>query len=246
MVATSIVTEPALPRAQESSVGSPSFIPSSDAVASFFDRVLEERFRLQGARIRRVTSQAALEELGRARLRMYAQRGDYFRSLFPPTGTDDVDRVSYVFACYQGGTIIGSQRVTPAPFEVGQHVTESALAAFLGDGYAQTYVEFSRLVVDRHSSTVAVATSLGAVAGLCVLFEGYERYITYSRPQLKRRSFAAEADTLRFRIPARNNNEYELVKGKMVDSARKIFRLKDRSDHDVVEILRARIENDGH
>jgi len=193
---------------------------------------------------RRVVTQEDFIALGQARLRMYAQYADYYRTLFPDeTGLDDRDARSFVFACYSGGDIIGSVRVTPYPFETMQYVEEAALAAFLGVDYATSYVEFSRLLVDRKFPGQRLAEAqASAAAAVVALSSRFRNYFGYLKRRLKP-PLVTEADVLRFRIKERKNNEYVLAKGRMVDTIARAFSIEPRDEQYVLECLRHQVES---
>lgn len=186
----------------------------------FFERVLDKIAksicRTEQVRIAQVDTPDALAKLRASRLRMYQQRDGYFDRLTRSDGSDDLDQRSYLFAAYVGGAIIGSIRLTPAPFEADSYLEPQRIRRFLGEHEINRYLEFSRLVVDSDCAIRGLSRALIVYSGLLTsLSTPYDRYLAIVRPEIKNKvfHFQLESDALSFSIAERGEHEYHLVKG---------------------------------
>ncbi|WP_298770072.1 hypothetical protein [uncultured Shewanella sp.] len=165
--------------------------------------------------IRQVIDSDELYLLSEARKKIYKKHADYFSQFYNNDYfIDDKDYSSYLFACYFQGEIVGTQRIATYPFEVCQYINNEALSAFLEDDFKEKYIEFSRLAVNNdYGLGRGVAHALNVVAGILVTMSiKKSRYITYSKPKLKRKEANFGEEVLTFTIHERGNEQYELYK----------------------------------
>ncbi|MCL1126872.1 hypothetical protein [Shewanella surugensis] len=165
--------------------------------------------------IRQVVNNNDLYLLSEARKIIYKKHASYFSQFYDKDYyIDEKDYSSYLFACYYQGEIIGTQRIATYPFEVSKFIEHEDLCQFLGDDYQDTYIEFSRLAVNSdYGLGKGVAHALNVVSGILVgMSINRSKYITYSKPQLKRQAANFGSDVITFTIKERENEQYELYK----------------------------------
>ncbi len=232
----------------------------------FFDKMIQEQCHTDRIKIRQVVTGDDFLALSDARLRMYSQRDQYFKTLYPSgIGLDEGDMRSYIFVCYYDDQIIASQRIMPFPYELSDLVDFEVLEDLLGDNFVQSYVEFSRLVVDKHCKVKGIANAMSKVSGtLVALFSGYRNYVTYTK--VKRRKKASSSGQLsqarlmvpgkngfsmskthrgvKFVIPERDDNEYTIYQGQMLASMSQVYSLGECSDEDSLALLHKKVADE--
>lgn len=210
---------------------------------SFFDNLTEKLLGTSELKIRQIIDKEDLKTLSQGRERMYGQREEYFSSLYEGEYLiDEMDLNSYLFACFYKGEIIGIQRAAHFPFEVANHINAHELTKFLGKNYKDDVIEFSRLVVDKNTKFKGLANVLGFVTGsLVAIHTGKDQYITYSKPQLKRKSVSFDDEYLPFHIVSREEIKYELYKGSLTKNINSIFNVKGDTPKDTIDNFKEKI-----
>jgi hypothetical protein len=149
------------------------------------------------------------------RLKIYQKTNQYMLNELT-SGTDSYDARSSIYAAWIGDVAVATIRLTPFPFETMKYINEEKLMQFLGHDYKETYLEWSRLLVDPDTKNIQIMPALLIYAGMKALTNShYKRYFGYTKPLVRRlmQKFCIENDMLEFSIPSRNNNKYLLLKG---------------------------------
>ena len=191
----------------------------------FFDQALAKFTNNPEIKIRQVVDHEELIQLSDARKRMYGQRDEYFKRFYEnDLYIDQKDLDSYLFACFYKGEIVGIQRISHTPFEIENYLDNETLEGYLGQNYKDRYVEFSKLLVDKEVRIPNLANALGVIGGtLVAIVTGKDNYVTYSKPHLKRKNLDLDVDNVTFKIPSRNNDDYQLFKGTMSKDIQRLF-----------------------
>lgn len=206
----------------------------------FFDLITYQLTGNKDIKIRQIVEKQDLQLLSEARKRMYGKRDEYFKKLYKnDLFIDEVDYRSYIFACFLNGEIIGTQRASGYPFEVNSYINSKDISDLLGINYQEDYLEFSRLLIDKDAKINNLSNILGFVTGSFIaLSSDSDKYITYSKSKLKRKSLTLSERTIKFKISERNEDEYELFMGSMIEDIRKIFSIKGENSHSVISGFR--------
>lgn len=199
------------------------------SIYGFYDSMIQDKCQSDKVKVRQVVTESQFSELARARIRLYAQRKKYYETLFgSAAGLDEYDPRSYVFAFYYDDEIIGTQRITPYPHEVGEYIERELLKRFAGQRYMHDCIEFSRLIVDKNSPVTGVVDALASTGGsLVALNTRFNKYITYVKPRLtgKFSSFSFDQACIYFQIKARGDHHYALYKGDLLAAVIDFFGL---------------------
>jgi len=183
--------------------------------------------------IRQIVDNDELYLLSEARKNIYKKHASYFSQFYNDDYyIDEKDYSSFLFACYYQGDIIGTQRIATHPFEVSKFIQHKDLCRFLGEDYQQTYIEFSRLAVNSDLGLgKGVAHALNVVAGILVSMSiKKSKYITYSKPKLKREAADFGSDVIAFTIKERENEQYELYKSDILMGLSKLLAIPKEPD----------------
>lgn len=154
------------------------------------------------------------------RLTNYAKSLKYMLNELNDEGTDSYDSHSFVFAVWLKGKVIASIRLTPFPFETTQFIEPEKLDQFLGANWKDSYLEWSRLLVDTSYKINNLVTALTVYAGLTILnTTHYKGYFGFTKPLVRRilSRFQIEEENMQFSIPTRGNQAYYLLKGNFVN-----------------------------
>ncbi|MED7789589.1 hypothetical protein [Francisella sp. 19X1-34] len=183
----------------------------------FFDDLVFQKTGDQNLKIRLI-SENKFSEVSKARQELYANREKYFlKTLFENNRMlDSIDRRSFIFAAFYNNQIIGLHRHTPAPFEVYKYIEKNRLDSFLGSKNKDSFIEMSRLVIDRKSPIKYLQYHLTCIGTEIIRINtNFKNFITFVKPRLMKYAFPdlGGDDFLNFRIPERKNNEYVLIKG---------------------------------
>lgn len=196
--------------------------------------------------IRQVVNENDLHLLSKARKLIYKKHANYFSELYDEDYyIDEKDYSSYLFACYYQGEIIGTQRVATHPFEVSKFIKHESLCQFLGSDYQDHYIEFSRLAVNSdYGLGKGVAHALNVVSGILVgMSIKRSKYITYSKPKLKREAANFGNDVISFTIKERENEQYELYKSDILMGISKLTAIQKEPDLSLYDSIQNVIMN---
>lgn len=212
----------------------------------FYDHFVRQFSKNNDIYIRQITELEDLKQLSEARKRMYSKYDDYLSKLYQGQYfIDELDLNSYLFACFHKGEIVGIQRASLHPYEVSNYISDKRLTEYFGPDYKSRYVEFSRLLVDKHARIRGVSSLLGFVAGSLVsLSKGYENYFTYSKPRLRRKNIDFDENVLTFKIPERNNSDYQIFKGSLSHDIKRIFSVGGDSYNEVISNFKNKVLNE--
>lgn len=168
-----------------------------------------------------VHSADAWDEVKRFRLEQYRKALPYMLDELGPDGADDIDPRSCTFAARWNGAVVATIRLTPHPFETSRYVPEDVVAGFLGAGWRDDYLEWSRLLADRDAPVRGLASSVIAFAGLRALSSTpFHRFFGYATPQVMRvyEKFNVATHPETFSIPRRGPQRYVLLKGDLMEA----------------------------
>lgn len=166
-----------------------------------------------------VCERADMVAVGRMRQRVYAVKLPYLLQELAADGTDAFDANSYVFAVWRGDQVVATLRATRYPYETMQHVSESKLSGWLGQGWDSEYIEWGRLLVDRTDGLNRLVPALVTYAGLYVYWlTSYRKYFGYARLKVRPSfgGFLTEQSPFTFQIPRRGEHSYSLMKGEFL------------------------------
>lgn len=174
----------------------------------------------------KIATTQQLQDVANLRLKVYQNDLPYMLKQLDGSGFDNYDHHSLIYAIYYQNTIAASVRLTPCPFETMQYIRQEHLATFLGKHYQQSYLEWSRFLVDTSFKLRGLTTALTIYAGLDVLLStDYTHYFGYTRENTRRifSAFNFSNQTLAFTIPNRGNHSYLLLKGSFTDDLKEHY-----------------------
>lgn len=178
--------------------------------------IREEDSKIQGTlRFNEVKTPAEWSKVIDLRLKVYQKTNQYMLNELV-SGTDEYESRSSVYAAWIGDAPVATIRLTPYPFETTKYIEEEKLIQFLGEDYRETYLEWSRLLVDPDNKIMRLMPALIVYAGMQALIKShYKKYFGFTKPIVRRlmQKFCIAGDTLEFSIPSRENNHYLLLKG---------------------------------
>lgn len=192
---------------------------SSDTVDLIADSTLQTvlRPKKQGKiQFGRVKTLAELEEVGHFRRKQYDGALPYMRAALREDGIDDNDSKSTIYVVRRSGDIVGTVRLCESSFEVLNHVSESHVDRFLGEGWKRSTIEWGRLIVDRASRIEGLLSGLVAYASLDMLLRThYRAFFGYAVPKVQRvlDRFSIQVDPEPFQIASRGDHRYNLISG---------------------------------
>lgn len=170
-----------------------------------------------------ITSPAEWQELGRFRREGYAAKKPYMMNELDDKGLEEYDARGTTYAAWLGNRIVGSIRLCPFPYEVNNYIDEQTLTQFLGQGYRQEYMEWTRLLIAPNTTVPHLLHSLVIYAARMALeTTPYQKYVGYCTP-LTRRLFARyhlTDENIQFSIPQRGSHHYILFKGDFAEAYR--------------------------
>ncbi|CDZ78425.1 hypothetical protein BN59_02735 [Legionella massiliensis] len=160
------------------------------------------------------------ELLGRFRLKNYSLKRTYMVAELDKKGLDYLDKSSTSYAAWFEGEMVATVRLTPAPFESPQLFDSDILRDFLGNNYDLRYLEWSRLLIKHHSTSLQLLPALITYAGLFTLASSpYQQYFGYCTPTAKKlfSRFLIVNCHHPFTIQRRRGNIYQLIKGNFLE-----------------------------
>lgn len=205
--------------------------PSKQEVQDTLSVFLQQHPKLHFACIK---SRLEFNQVKALRLKIYNENLPYMLNQIHESGSDEYDDRSLIFAISYNNSMIASIRATPYPFETLNYIDQSRLTDFLGPDWRNSYLEWSRLLVDTSFKLKRLVNLLTIYAGLYILTNtNYMNYFGYARPRVKRilSRFRLSDNALSFMIPNRGTHEYLLIKGSFADDFLNLKTVNSNNHH---------------
>ncbi|MDC0708886.1 hypothetical protein POL68_10450 [Stigmatella sp. ncwal1] len=186
------------------------------ALAQGLGQLIVQKPRTVTLRFGLVRTPEELAAVGAMRLRVYQAKLPYLLQELSENGLDAYDAHSFIFAIWHGNQVVATIRATRYPYETSKYVPESDLAQWLGKRWNTKYLEWGRLLVETTSGVNRLTPAIITYAAVYLhASTGYRHYFGYTRPHVRSSfgKFQVRTDALTFRIPARGEHSYQLLKG---------------------------------
>lgn len=163
-----------------------------------------------------VSSDEEWRQLGIFRLQNYNHTKSYMLNEINENGLDQLDDLGTIYAAWLNNEMIASIRLCRYPFESNVLLQDETLKHFLGHGYRDEYLEWTRLLIKPHRLITGLLPAIITYAGMRTLAnQSYHKYFGYSTMVVKRlfSRFQLSNQSLAFTIPKRGTHQYTLLKG---------------------------------